>query len=311
MPEWPVLTGFRSLHKENAIVTLKEWFAGGRRVEVALDPNKPAQKFSIFCRIEGQGPGLTLLHGFPTCSWDWVKVVDRLKNDRQLLMFDFLGFGDSDKPRNHVYSIFEQADITEFLWQHFDIKSTVLVAHDYGDTVALELLARQMEHKQSTQIQKVILLNGGICVNYQRPLLIQRLLRQPVLGTLISYLLNERTFNKRFTSIFSKSHPISESELRQHWQAIVRRKGKRNYHRIIQYLKERKRYQARWEHALEHCDVPIRFIWGLQDPVSGKSISDQIRKRLPDADLMELEDVGHYPQWEVPELIGKEILKSF
>ena len=52
------------------------------------------------------------------------------------MLFDFLGFGDSDKPADHVYSIHEQADLTEALWRRFGVERTALVAHDYGVSVA-------------------------------------------------------------------------------------------------------------------------------------------------------------------------------
>jgi pimeloyl-ACP methyl ester carboxylesterase len=237
--------------------------------------------------------------------------VDKLKGRHRLLMFDFLGFGDSDKPIGHRYSLFEQADITEALWRHFDVENTGLVAHDYGDTVALELLRRQQEGKLVCKIEKLIMMNGGVYVDFQRPLLIQKLLQKPIVGTFLSRLIRESTFKRNFSSIFSKPHPISETELQQHWQAITHHDGLRNYHRIIRYLSERRKYKSRWEKTLESREVPMRFLWGLEDPVSGRNISQQIGKRIPDADLLELEDVGHYPQLEVPDLISEEILKTF
>ncbi len=151
------------------------------------------------------------------------------------------------------------------------------------------------------------MLNGGIYVDYQRPLLIQRLLCKPILGFLISQVLTKSTFKKRFASIFSKSNPISDSELEQYWQVVSRGGGVKITHRIIRYLSERRKYKRRWENSLENSKPPIRFIWGLEDPVSGKSISQQIRRCIPGDDLMEIEGVGHYPQLEVPEMVRKAI----
>lgn len=296
------------------MLTLTEWFASGDRIKVPFS-NRPKTKrsadFHIFCRVAGSGPWLTFLHGFPTCSWDWAKITESLSAKYKLLMFDFLGFGDSDKPGGHAYSIMEQADMTEALWRRFEIKDTGLIAHDYGDSVALELLSRQREGKLSTRINKVVLLNGGIYVEKQRPLRIQKLLQKPIIGAVIANFLTESIFRQRFSSIFSEAHPVSETELRQHWQALNRRAGRRRYHRIGRYLKERRQRRVRWEGALENPASSIRFLWGLADPVSGKNVSDEIRKRNPGADLLELENVGHYPQLEVPDVITAEICKAF
>ena len=282
---------------------LENWYRSGERVNILPAQKKSSEGFNIFCKVEGKGPWLTFLHGFPTCSWDWAKLVPELKNQQKLLLFDFLGFGDSDKPARHKYSIFEQADITEVLWQHFNVDETTLVAHDYGDTVALELLSRQEDGQLSTKISRVVMLNGGIYVDYQRPLLIQRLLCKPILGFLISQVLTKSTFKKRFASIFSKSNPISDSELEQYWKVVSRGGGVKITHRIIRYLSERRKYKTRWENSLENSKTPIRFIWGLEDPVSGKPISQQIRRCIPGADILELPEVGHYPQLEVPDVV--------
>ena len=53
-----------------------------------------------------------LLHGYPSSSYDWRAVLDRLPG-RAAVCFDFLGFGLSDKPREHVYSLLQQADLAE------------------------------------------------------------------------------------------------------------------------------------------------------------------------------------------------------
>lgn len=296
------------------MLNIDDWFAGGQRVTVrptTAAPPGAADDVQLFCRVEGSGPWLTFLHGFPTCSWDWAQICEPLSQRYTLLMFDFLGFGDSNKPSQHDYSLFEQADFTEALWRHFGVAETGLVAHDYGSTVAMELLSRQQAGRLAARIEKVVLMNAGLYVDHIRPVLVQHLLQQPMLGRLLTRVIGERAFRRQFASIFSDAHPISAAELRQHWRAITRREGVRNYHRLIRYLDERRQHKSRWERALEAPGVPVRFLWGLEDPVSGRHISDHIQQRIPDANLLALPDVGHYPQLEVPALVAEEIAQFF
>jgi pimeloyl-ACP methyl ester carboxylesterase len=79
------------------MVGIEAWISGGQRVRVAR-PN--GHSVDLFCRVAGTGSWATLLHGFPTCSWDWADVAAGL-SAYQLLMPDLLGFGDSDKPAGH------------------------------------------------------------------------------------------------------------------------------------------------------------------------------------------------------------------
>ena len=64
---------------------------------------------------DGEGPLLLLLHGFPSSSYDWRLMLEAESEDRALLAFDFLGFGLSEKPRDHDYSLSWQADLVEEL----------------------------------------------------------------------------------------------------------------------------------------------------------------------------------------------------
>src|SRR5207302_7473060 len=121
----------------------------------------------------------------------------------RVLAFDFLGFGNSDKPRRHEYTIGEQADLTEALWQRLGIDETGLVGHDYGATVAQELLARLVEGTPAARFRGVVFLNAGLYVELARPLLIQRLLAAPLAGGLLAHLVTERTFGRSLSSVFS------------------------------------------------------------------------------------------------------------
>ena len=285
-----------------------EWFSGGERVRI----NLRSGAFQIFCRVRGSGPWLTFLHGFPTSSWDWAKVVPLLESRYRLICFDFLGFGDSDKPRKHRYSILEQADITEEVWRHFGVEETGVVAHDYGATVALELVRREIEQALSTRISSLVLLNSALYGHLARPLLVQRLLAKPIVGQLVARATSERAFVRSFSSVFSSRHPILAAELREHWQVLQRRGSSVPISpQLVGYIAERKLYAARWEGALEGGDPQTTLLWGMADPRSGPNIVEHVRQRAPTARVRPLPDVGHYPQLEVPALVADEIAGAF
>ncbi len=117
------------------------WVASGHHIEVAL-ADGPSD---VFVRVAGEGPWCTLVHGYLTSSWDWAHVADALEAERRTLALDLLGFGASAKPHDHRYSIHEQADIVEACWRAEGVAATHLVSHDYGDSVAQELVARALE----------------------------------------------------------------------------------------------------------------------------------------------------------------------
>src|SRR5262249_16208117 len=110
--------------------------------------------------LKGEGPDvsaptLLLIHGFPTASWDWEAVWPALSKRYQLLSLDMIGFGFSAKPEDYEYSIFDQASLYESFLEQQQIHECHVIAHDYGDTVAQELLARQLEPGPRPRIKSV------------------------------------------------------------------------------------------------------------------------------------------------------------
>jgi pimeloyl-ACP methyl ester carboxylesterase len=274
------------------MVALDAWFASGQRVRVG--------QVNLACHVSGEGSCVTLLHGFPTCSWDWAAVANGLLQ-RRVVIPDLLGFGDSDKPPGHEYSLMEQADLIVGLWAELGVTATSLVAHDIGATVALELLARQDEGRLSTQISRVVLLNSALYVGLSKPKLSQRLVANGVLGPVMERFVNERSFTRALASVFAK--PLPDEVAHQYWLAFQRRATTPIMHALLQYIPERTRNRARWEGTLERTSVPLQFIWGMADPVSGSAVAE----RLPKEHLVALDSVGHYPQLEAPEAVLAEL----
>lgn len=261
------------------------------------------QGHSIFYKVEGSGPPLVLLHGFPTSSWDWSAVWSPLKNEFRLVTLDFIGFGLSDKPRDYPYSLTDQAELTEHLLLHLGIKDYHLLTHDIGDSVAQELLARQLD-RNSNHILSCCFLNGGLFPETHRPTRTQKLLLSPV-GFLLSRIFNYRLFKKSFSVIFV--NPPKDEELRHHFELITHNGGHRIAHKLIQYIRERKTKRMRWLTALQQASCPLALIAGVDDPVSGKHMVDRYRELVPQSQVWEMERCGHYPQLEKP----REVLEAY
>lgn len=241
-------------------------------------------------------PWLILIHGFPTASFDWWKIWDQLAEQFNLLAPDMLGFGYSDKPRDFPYSIMKQADMIEDMLRAKGISECHLLAHDYGDTVAQELIARNLETSEF-EIQSACLLNGGIFPESHHPILIQKLLMSPI-GPILSRMLNQRKFEKSFGSIFGPDTMLSKEELAEYWQLVSYKGGHRIAHKIIRYMKERVVNRERWVGALQNCPISLGLINGPEDPISGQVMIDRYREIISKENIWILDKIGHYPQVE-------------
>jgi pimeloyl-ACP methyl ester carboxylesterase len=249
---------------------------------------------------------MTLLHGFPSSSHDWAKVAPALAREHALLLCDFLGFGASEKPRAHDYSLHEQADLVEALWRAESTTATVLVAHDYAVSVAQELLARRAEGVLAVELTAVHLLNGGLYPELHRPQPTQTALLDPEQGPKLAQLLNEELFVQALRPTFAPDFDAG-ADSRDVWQAFSREEGQLIAHLLIRYIRDRERHAERWVGALETTDVPLSFIWGMLDPVSGAHMAARIRERLA-SPFHALEHVGHWPPLEAPHAVAEALL---
>lgn len=252
----------------------------------------------VFYRQEGLGMPLICLHGFPTASWDWHRIWPELAARYRVIAPDFLGFGYSAKPFPHDYSIREQADLVEALAASLDVRETHLLAHDFGDTVAQELLAR---HNQGgrLRLRSACLLNGGLFPETHRARLIQKLLLTP-LGGLIARLNGRRAFGKSFAAVFGPRTRPSPRELDEFWHLIDHDGGRRVLHLLQRYIPERRANRERWVGALVDASVPLKLVNGPEDPVSGAHMVERYRALVPQPDVSLLPGIGHYPQVEDP-----------
>jgi pimeloyl-ACP methyl ester carboxylesterase len=288
---------------------------GGWR-ERGSDEEFRGRRVHVFGR-GGRGPLLLLLHGFPSSSYDWRLLLEE-ERERAVLAPDFLGFGLSEKPRDHQYTLHWQADLVEELVrrQSGDLAEgagtavpVFIVAHDMGTSVATELLARDLEGALEMNLAGVLLFNGSMVQGAASPTLAQRILRSPF-GPVFSRLSSERFFRSQFGSVFSPSHPLTDQEAEDQWSLICAGGGRTLNHKTIRYMDERFRHAERWHGALRDWPGRLQLAWGMEDPVATTAVLDAVRAIRPQAPLEELPGLGHYPQIEDPARLNATLQRA-
>ncbi|WP_209347850.1 alpha/beta hydrolase [Pontixanthobacter sp. CEM42] len=255
----------------------------------------------------GTGKPLLMVHGFPTASWDWVPIWDRMSAQHSLIACDMIGFGLSDKP-HAGYSIHRQTDMQLALLDHLGITDFDALVHDYGVSVGQELLARQEEGSGAAGLGKMVFLNGGIFPDQHRARPIQKLGVSP-LGFLVSRMLSRKGFGKSFSSVFGPDTQPTEQELDEFWSLIAEQDGNRIFHKLLHYIGDRRDNEARWVGALTYAADRIGLINGAKDPVSGEHAFHRWKGHVPVAKAHLLPNIGHYPQVEAPEEVASKALE--
>src|SRR5882724_4008298 len=215
------------------------WFAGGERV--GYDPKARAivraqgASLNVFVRREGDlAHTVSFLPGFPDGSFGWAKVLPYLPNAAEMpkLFVEYVGLGDSDKPKNYVYSTAERTDLLEAIWRDFGVQSTTLVAFDFSSLVVLEHLRRRLERSErgepvgGPEIRGVFIFNGGLFRDghshpwYTTPIL-RRLPKRARRGLGRSFTL----FKMLAGVMWSKGYKVTDAEVRELYNALNRHDG--------------------------------------------------------------------------------------
>src|SRR5215471_18952195 len=240
-------TGYAVTDQRLAIATAKTyegpsaeaWFAGGERV--GYDPKTRAivgeqgAPLNVFFRQEGEiAHAVSFLPGFPDGSFGWAKILPYLPSAPEMpkLFVEYVGMGDSDKPKDFAYSTAERTDLVEAIWRDFGVQSTTLVAFDFSSLVVLEHLRRRLERSKQgepegePQIRGVFIFNGGLFPGrhshpwFTTPIL-RRLPHRARRGLGRSFTL----FKMMVGVMWSKGYRVTDAEVRELYNAINRHDG--------------------------------------------------------------------------------------
>jgi pimeloyl-ACP methyl ester carboxylesterase len=283
-------------------MNLNDWQAGAKFFDY--------KGFPIFYRQSAASGEVTLcLHGFPSSSHDYHKIWDELAKNFPLAAFDMLGYGFSAKPVDFDYTTFNQTDVLQALLENLKIEKVHILAHDYGNTITQELLARRAENRLSFTIESICFLNGALFSETHKPILAQKILISPI-GFLFGRLISDSRFKRSLATVFGADTQPTEAELNDFLAVFKYNDGRRIAHKLIRYMRERRKYRERWVAALHSINVPFRFIDGLADKVSGAHLVERFRQICPQlSDIIELENIGHYPHFEAPETVLQKYIE--
>lgn len=252
-------------------------------------------------------PTLLLLHGYPTSSIDWLYMRDELEQKFHLIAPDYIGYGLSAKPISFLYTIFAQVNMIEQLMASLKLNQFHIMAHDVGDTIAQEFLARQIHNRQYI-IQSTVFLNGGLFPETHRPFFTMKLLKTPIIGVIFQNIIPRSLFGSAINRVFGPTTQRSKQELDEITHLLFYNAPYNLLQQLQCYINERAANRDRWVNAinqvqiLEKNPIPIRLINGPIDPISGKHMVDRYRKIIQNPDTCLLADnIGHYPNLEDPE----------
>ncbi len=242
---------------------------------------------------------VVILHGFPGSARDWAEVVPLLPPEREVITFDFPGYGSDEKDPRRSYSLFDQATYVEELLAEREVKSCVLLAHDMGDTVAAELAARHNAGTLDFRIDGIVLTNGSIFIDLAQLTRGQKMtLRLP--ARRLPFSMPTSVLRRSLQESFTKDAPAPPGAIDALIEEIRRNKGDRLMPILIRYIEERRQHQDHWTAGFVDYEGPLALIWGEQDPIAVLPMAQRLVDLRPGTPLITFPEVGHWPSLEAP-----------
>lgn len=253
---------------------------------------------------EGKGEILLFVHGTPSWSYDFRHLISSLNKNYRCIAIDHIGFGLSDKPKNYNYTTRNHSSNLEQFISELQLKNITLIMHDFGAPIGFKYAAEHPENIKGIVVLNAWLWNSEKDADYLK---MKKILKSPLLPFLYRYI----NFSARFVlpaSFYDKS--IAKKQKLQYTKPFSNsneREGTIGFAKSL--LNDQKYFGELWnlKHILK--TKPILFIWGMQDPVIKPKNLDTFISGFPNAEVCRIEDAGHFPQEEKPELCINAIEK--
>lgn len=248
---------------------------------------------------EGRGTPLLLLHGNPTWSYLYRKIIQALRPEARLIAPDYPGFGFSDHPPGYGYTPKEQAEWVNALIDHLKLKKMIHVCQDWGGPIGLSVAVHRPK-----EFAGLVILNSWCWPHDLNSRLFSIVMGGKRLGRYLQ--LKKNFFAKKIipAGIFHKEKitPALMSAYTDPFPTEASRIGAWVFPREI-------RGSAGWLADIEsklHLlkNRPVALIWPGKDPAFGKErYLDRWRRYFPDAEIERVEDASHYIQEDRPDRV--------
>ena len=246
-------------------------------------------------RTEGEGAPVVFSHGNPTDSADWLPFMEQLS--RPGIAFDHPGWGRSDAPSAKRFD-YSMHGLARFFGRALDVlgvEEHALVVQDWGALALIDAIARPERLDRLVVINSVAFLPG---YRWHR---LARLWRTPVVGPLVNLTVAKpvlRTMSRQASGDGRRFPDWFIDRIYDGWR------GASSAAMLELYRSADPPALAAAGLGLGRIECPSLVVWGEHDPYIPPRFALVYAKRLPNAELLELPDAGHWPWIDRPDLVG-------
>lgn len=247
----------------------------------------------------GEGNPVLLIHGFGASSYSWRHIIAPLARKYRVITIDLKGFGESPKPRDDLYSVYEQARLVRNFILENNLQNIHIIGHSYGGGVAL--VTSVYLAASHPNLQNSLILIDSIAYPQELPDFVE-VLATPVLGPLMIYTIpNTIQVKSLLKKVYFNDALIPQSAIDHYAGNLGKSNAKYATLTTARQMLPTDLQQFSGNYA--NLTIPTLIVWSKEDEIVPLAIGERLHADLPNSQLVVLDDVGHAVQEEKPSLL--------
>jgi haloalkane dehalogenase len=248
----------------------------------------------------GEGPVVLLVHGTPTWSFLYRRLIEALRDTHRVIAPDLLGFGLSDKPQTEAVAPPRQAEHLQALVDHLALDRFTLGVHDFGGPIGLSLAL-----DRPARIERLLLFNTWM---WPRTDAATRWASR-LFGTGLGRALYTRWNFSPNVMLPALTHRRLPPDVHDHYRRPFPTAATRHAPWVFarDLVGASDWYAALWARREALESIPALLLWGEQDPGFGTDALQRWQALFAQVETETFPDAGHLPQEETPEAVWAAI----
>ena len=255
--------------------------------------------------VHGDGPPVVLIHGTPSHSFIWRNVVPALTAaGYRVHLFDLLGFGCSERPRDPAVdtSVAAQGEVLAALMEVWELERPHLVAHDIGGAVALRLGGFQPEGGGSLTLLDTVSFDSWPSASWRRIIAhgLDALMRADDAE-------HRARLAAQLRMTVADPANMTGDVLAEYLAAVSGPVGQPSF-----FLHQVRHYDSRYTETItdrlaDLGRLPVQLIWGASDSWQDPAYAHRLAAAIPDASLHMIDGAGHFVMEDKPQAVAAHI----
>lgn len=258
----------------------------------------------------GDGPAIVLMHGFPDNHHLYDRLVPLLPG-RHVVVFDFLGWGASDKPAGHDYTFANQAEDLDAVVRGLRLDRVLLVAHDASGPAAINWALDHPGH-----VAAIVALNTFYCAiesSPPNPPEAIRLFSDPHFARLTAHFAASPD-QFRWLYEFQVGGFIQDPDVRREFVPLLFRQFEEEPSSIGPFMRLNADLIPAVLAATARTDelatfpAPVRVAFGEDDPYLSPDYGEALATLFGRGEAAPIAGAAHFPQLDAPAAVARSIL---